>query len=47
MNQFIWLTDLNFLLVRYSYPGIGADIAAMSLMELWGVYRYLLRLAEA
>jgi hypothetical protein len=47
MNQFIWLTDLNLLLVRYSYLGIGADIAAMSLMELWGVVRYLLRLAEA
>jgi hypothetical protein len=47
MNHSIWLTDLNLLLVRYSYMGIGADIASMSLLELWGVYRYLLRLAKA
>jgi hypothetical protein len=47
MNQLIWLTDLNLLLARFSNMGIAADIAALSLIELWGVVRYLLRLAEA
>lgn len=47
MNNLIWLTDLSLLLVRFSHMGIGADVASMSLLELWGVYRYLQRLAEA
>ena len=30
---------------RFSWLGIGADIAAMTVSELEGVYRFLLRVA--
>jgi hypothetical protein len=42
-----WLSELNALLARYADMGIGADAAAMSLTELWGLYCFLRRLAEA
>jgi hypothetical protein len=42
-----FITELEWLLARFAHLGIGADIASMGLIELWGVYRYLLRLAEA
>jgi hypothetical protein len=42
-----WLEHLEMLLVRFSYLGIGADIASLSLIELWTVYRFLLRLADS
>jgi hypothetical protein len=42
-----WLDELNGLLARFSGMGIGADIAAMTLIELWGVYCLLRRLAES
>lgn len=47
MNGLRWLGELNGLLVRYSDMGIGADTSAMGLMELWGLYCFLRRLAEA
>lgn len=40
-----WLDELNLLLARYSYLNLNADIATLSLVELWGVYRYLIRMA--
>jgi hypothetical protein len=46
MNGATWLDELNGLLARFSGLGISADIAAMGLIELWGVYCYLRRLAE-
>ena len=42
-----WLDELRDLLVRCSDLGIGSDVAAMSLTELWGLYCLLRRLAEA
>lgn len=47
MNSEPWLDELNGLLARFSGIGIGADIAALSLCQLWGVYCFLRRLAEA
>lgn len=46
MNGATWLDELNGLLARFSGIGISADIGSMSLIELWGVYCYLRRLAE-
>jgi hypothetical protein len=44
MNSATWLDELNGLLARFSGLGIGADIAAMGLCELWGVYCFLRRM---
>jgi hypothetical protein len=41
-----WLMHLQTLCERFSHLGIGADMAALSLIELWGLYRYLSRLVE-
>lgn len=40
-----WIDELNILLARYSYLNFNADIATLSLVELWGLYCYLSRLA--
>lgn len=40
-----WLNELNLLLARYSYLNLNADIATLSLVDLWGLYCYLSRLA--
>jgi hypothetical protein len=47
MNGATWLDDLSSLLARFSGMGIGADIAAMSLCELSGLYSFLRRIAES
>lgn len=47
MNRDTWLEHLEMLLVRFSHLGIGADIASLSLVELWAVYLYLSRLADS
>jgi hypothetical protein len=41
-----WLERLQTLSVRFSGMGVGADLAALSLIELWGLYCYLSRLAD-
>jgi hypothetical protein len=41
-----WLDRLQILSARFSYLGIGADIATLSIIEPWGVYRFLSRLAD-
>lgn len=41
-----WLMCLQTLCERFSHLGIGADMAALSLIELWGLYCYLSRLVE-
>lgn len=46
MTSNSWLDQLHFLLERFSYLGISEDLASMDLIELWGVYHYLRRLAE-
>lgn len=40
-----WIEDLQCLVVRFSHLGIGADVASLSMLEAWGLYRYLSRLA--
>lgn len=47
MNNPDWLARLQSLSVRFSHLGIGADLAALSLIDAWGLYLYLSRLAEA
>lgn len=47
MNGEPWLDELSMLLERFSGLAISADIAALSLCELWGMYCYLRHLAEA
>jgi len=46
MNNLDWLERLQTLCNRFSYLGIGADIAALSIVELWGLYCFLSRLAD-
>ena len=41
-----WLEDLEMLIARFSYLGIGADIASLSLSELSGLYLHLSRLKD-
>lgn len=42
-----WIKRLQMLIARFSYMGLDADIASLSLVELWGLYCYLNRLAES
>ncbi len=46
MNNSDWLERLQSLSARFSGLGITSDLAALSLVELWGVYRFLTHLAE-
>lgn len=46
MGKETWQEHLQSLCARFSYLGIDADIAALSLIELWGLYRFLSRLAD-
>jgi hypothetical protein len=39
-----WLERLQMLCERFSHLGMGADLAALSLIELWGLFCYLNRL---
>jgi hypothetical protein len=41
------LARAQSLAMRFSHLGIGQDLAALSLADLWGVYRFLQRLANA
>lgn len=43
MNNLDWIERLQMLCNRFSYLGIGADVAALTVTELWGLYRFLLR----
>lgn len=38
-----WLQELQELCERYSYLGMGSDLAALSIEELWGLYLFLTR----
>lgn len=46
MSNEAWLERLQCLSVRFSYLGIGADLAGLSIIELWGLYLFLSRLAD-
>lgn len=41
-----WLEQLEMLLARFSYLGIGSDIYSLSMIELWSIYLYLSRMAN-
>jgi hypothetical protein len=42
-----WLEQLQVLATKYNQFGINADIDALSLNELWGLYLHLQRLNES
>ena len=42
-----WRDELSMMLWRCSGLGIGCDVGAMSLIELWGIYCLLKRLTGA
>lgn len=46
MNNLDWFERLQMLCNRFSYLGMGADLAALSIIELWGLYLFLSRLAD-
>ncbi len=41
-----WVDRLSTLVARRPEQGLAADIASMSLCELWGTYRHLTRVVE-
>jgi len=41
-----WLEQLEMLLIRFSHLGIGADVASLSMIELWALYLHLSRLVD-
>jgi len=41
-----WLQRLYGLVARFPEYGIGADTIALSSADLWGVYRFLSRVAD-
>lgn len=46
MNNLDWRERLQCLSVRFAHLGIGADLAALSIVEVWGLYLFLSRLAD-
>lgn len=46
MNNLDWWERLQTLYNRFSPLGMGADLTALSVVEAWGVYRFLSRLAD-
>ncbi|MHB1247704.1 MAG: hypothetical protein ACYCZH_14795 [Sulfuriferula sp.] len=46
MSGEAWQESLQTLCTRFSHLGIGADLAALTLIELWGLYRYLSHLVD-
>ena len=45
MNAPAWLEDLQALDARFGAQGIGPDLAALTLAEAWGLYRFFSRMA--
>ena len=41
-----WIDDLQVLAARFSGCGIGPDIACLTLVDAWGLYVFLLRIAH-
>lgn len=46
MSDDAWQERLQGLCERFSHIGIGADLAALSIIEAWGLYRFLSRLTD-
>jgi len=47
MHNEHWLERLETLMAQFSYLGISADIAALSIAELWALYLHLSRLVDS
>lgn len=45
MSGDAWQERLQGFCGRFSHLGMGADLAALQIIELWGVYCFLRRLA--
>ena len=46
MHSETWQGRLQTLCVRFSHLGMDTDMAALSLIEAWGLYLFLLRFAD-
>ena len=46
MRPAAWLDRLQCLATRFPEFGVGADLAALSAADLWGLYRFLSRIAD-
>jgi hypothetical protein len=47
MSRPDWLNELESLVTRFPHMGVGADLAALTLIEAWGVLQMLRKLAES
>lgn len=47
MNDNDWLKRLQMLIARFSYLGVDADVASLSLVDAWALYLHLSRLVES
>ena len=45
-NSNTWFEDFELLVYRYSHLGISADLASLSLVEMYGLFLFLRRLHE-
>ena len=45
MKPAAWLEELQALAARFASLGISPDLAALTLAEAWGLYRFLARMA--
>jgi len=46
MSRAPWLDRLQCLAARFPELCLGSDLAALSVAELWGFYRFLSRIAQ-
>lgn len=46
MRPATWLERLPWLAARFPECGLGADLAALSAADLWGLYLFLSRIAD-
>lgn len=46
MNSETWPDRLQCLIAHFAYLGVSPDLAGYSIIEAWGLYRCLSRLAD-
>lgn len=46
MKPAAWLERLQCLAARFPELCLGSDLAALSVADLWGLYRFLSRMAD-
>lgn len=47
MNNLEWQERLQMLCNRFAHLGVGADLAALSIIEAWALYLFLSRLGDS